>query len=239
MNKSLRGTAVALAACAAPVLAAVNATGAQAAAQLTPQQQEALEQSAARMQVPFAVPLGTVVQHVTGDHSDTGVEGTLPALPLQPPTMAANHNQLIPDPLVPQLNSAPQTPSLDATAPMPSLDGTVHDGGATLALPAAPTKALGAALGLGHPVTYQGRAIPSALDAPSRVEAAQAEQQSALPQLPQVDLSRLQPAITEPSLSSAPGGQLSLDQRTPDANVVKPVQDIVADAQGTLNRARF
>jgi hypothetical protein len=235
MNKSLRGTAVALATCAAPVLAAVSATGAQAAP-LSPQQQEALQQTASRMQVPFAVPLGPLVQHVTGNHSDSGVEGTIPGSPLQPPAMSGDHDQLIPDPLVPQLTSAPQTPSLDATAPMPSLDGTVHDGGASLSLPAAPTKALGAALGLGHPVTYEGRAIPSAL---TRLQESQEEEQSALPQLPQIDLSRLQPAITPPSLSSAPGGQLSLDQRTPDANLVKPVQDVVASAQGTLNRAQF
>ncbi|MEZ0070662.1 hypothetical protein ABIA32_006715 [Streptacidiphilus sp. MAP12-20] len=221
MNKSLRGTAVALAACAAPVLAAVSANSAQAAP-LSPHQQEALQQSVGRMQVPFGIPLGTLVQHVTGKHSDSGVQGSIPAMPLEPPTAGRDTHALIPDPLVPSLNSASRTPELGVIAPMPSADGTVHDGGTRLAVPAAPLKAVSSALGLGHPVTYQGRAM-----------AAPASQE-----LPQLDLTRLQPSVTPPTLQSAPGGQLSFDQRTPDANLIKPVQDVVASAKGALDAAR-
>jgi hypothetical protein len=224
MNKSLRGAATALAACAAPVLAAVSATNAQAQP-LSPQQQEALEQSAGRMDVPFAVPLGTLVQHVTGRHSDSGLQGSMPALPLQPPAQRPSQPTLIPDPLLPALNSADRTPELGLTAPMPSADGTVHDGGARLAVPAAPLKAVSAALGVGHPVTYQGRSLPY-------------EPPTTDLQFPQLDLTRLQPDLTPPRLQSAPGGQLSLDQRTPDANLAKPVEDVVASAQGALNAAR-
>jgi hypothetical protein len=224
MNKSLRGTAVALAACAAPVLAAVSATSAQAQP-LSPQQQEALEQSVGRMDVPFAVPMGTLVQHVTGQHSDSGLQGSVPALPLQPPVQGRDQHTLIPDPLLPALGSADRTPELGLTAPMPAADGAVHDGGARLAVPAAPLKAVSAALGVGHPVTYQGRSLP--YEAPTTDA-----------QLPQLDLTRLQPEVTPPRVQSAPGGQLSLDQRSPDANLIQPVQDVVAGAKGALNAAR-
>lgn len=224
MKKSLRGTAVALAACAAPVLAAVTATGAQAEP-LSPQQQEALEQSVGRMQVPFQVPLGTLVQHVTGRHSESGLQGSMPAMPLQPPVQKGDHHALIPDPLLPSLDSADRTPELGLTAPMPSADGTVHDGGARLAVPSAPLKAVSAALGVGHPVTYEGRSLPY-------------ERPTTDMELPKLDLTRLQPEVTPPRVESAPGGQLSLDQRTPDANLIKPVQDVVASANGALNAAR-
>jgi hypothetical protein len=224
MKKSLSGAAVALAACAAPVLAAVSATSAQAEP-LTPQQQEALEQNVGRMHVPFTVPLGTLVQHVTGQHSDSGLQGDIPAMPLEPPVQSRDQQSLVPDPLLPALTSADRTPELGLTAPMPSANGTVHDGGARLAVPAAPLKAVGAALGIGHPVTYQGREMPY-------------EPPTTDLQFPQLDLTRLQPEITPPRLQSSPGGQLSLDQRTPDGNLAKPVEDVVASAQGALNAAR-
>jgi hypothetical protein len=224
MNKSLRGTAVALAACAAPVLAAVSATSAQAQP-LSPQQQEALEQSVGRMEVPFAVPLGSLVQHVTGEHSASGLQGSMPAMPVQPPVESRDQHALIPDPLLPALGSAGRTPELGLTAPMPSADGTVHDGGTRLAVPAAPLKAVSAALGVGHPVTYQGRSLP--YEAPTTDT-----------RLPQLDLTRLQPEVTPPRLQGSPGGQLSLDQRTPDANLIQPVQDVVASAKGAINAAR-
>ena len=224
MKKSLRGTAAALAACAAPVLAAVSATSAQAEP-LSPQQQEALEQSVGRMDVPFAVPLGTLVQHVTGQHSDSGLAGSVPAMPLQPPVQGRGQQSLIPDPLLPAVNSADRTPELGLTAPMPSADGSVHDGGARLAVPAAPLKAVSAALGVGHPVTYQGRSLPY-------------EPPTSDLQFPQLDLTRLQPEVTPPQLQSAPGGQLSLNQRTPDGNLAKPVEDVVASAQSARNAAR-
>lgn len=228
MNKSLRGTAIALAVCAAPVLAAVSATSAQAEP-LSPQQQEALEQSVGRMDVPFGVPLGPLVQHVTGHHSDSGLTGDIPAMPLQPPVQSRDDHSLIPDPLLPSLDAANRTPQLGLTAPMPSADGTVHDDGTRLAVPAAPLKAVSAALGVGHPVTYQGRSMPA--------HTMPYEAPTTNTQLPQLDLTRLQPEVTPPQLQSAPGGQLSLDQRTPDGNLIAPVQDMVASAKGALGAA--
>jgi hypothetical protein len=208
MNFSVRAAVVALTACAG-VGAAV---GSAAAVAMTPAQLEAAEQSAAATRVPFDLPLGGAVQSVTGDASLAGVHGSMPGMPLVPPSApSADSPNLLPDPLVPALDGAHSTPELSAVAPMVGGDGSVDDG-LMASLPQAPVDAKGVAASLGHPITYTQ-------DDPNAV--------------PQVDLSRLAPALTSPQVESSPTGYITLDQRTTQRPLDRTVSEFLDTTAAT------
>jgi hypothetical protein len=219
MNISARAAVAVLAACAA-----VGMDGAAcSAAPLTPAQADGIEQAAAQDSVPFAIPLGGAYQALTGrTASDAGLAGALPAAPVLPPSVAAPQpHEVIPDPLVPALNTTQNTPALVARAPFAVPEDAVGDGRLGVALPSAPLKAAGAALSLGHPLQYRSAA--------RRAVAVPAQG---------LQLGDLAPAVTAPQLQSAPDGQVDLQQDashehlTQDVNTVVNGVDTIAQGLG-------
>jgi hypothetical protein len=210
MNFSVRAAVVALTACAGMGAVAQSA----AAVAMTPAQQEAAEQSAATSRVPFDLPLGGAVQSVTGDHSLAGLNGSLPGMPVVPPSPASgdSHN-LLPDPLVPPLGAAHGTPALNLVAPALGGDGTVRPNGLVASLPEAPVEAMGAAATLGHPITWSQD--PKAG--------------------PQIDLDRLAPALTTPEVESSPTGYVTLDQRTTNRPLDRTVTEFLTTTTATAH----
>lgn len=207
MNLSARATAVAAAVCASAGLAA----GTAAATPLTPAQADAAEQAAAQQQVPFNLPLGNAARQLTGSTAaTTGVDGSVPAALLLPPSSAAQQSaqdqDLIPDPLLPPLNTTRQTPGLGVSAPvaapLSSPDGKAKPNAVDLSVPSAPLRTVGSAVSLGHPLTYhQGETralVPASALTP--------------PQQGTVDLGRLDPSVSEPQLHTDPRGRIDLDQ---------------------------
>ncbi|MFD0329987.1 hypothetical protein ACFQZC_21710 [Streptacidiphilus monticola] len=222
--QSIRAAAALTACVSAPALAVAGATAAHAAG-MTPEQAQAVEQQVAPEQVPFTVPLGGLFEHITGKPSSAGVQGAIPASPLAPPTTAGQGAgpDLVPDPLVPPLQTGDRTPALDLSAPLPTTTGTLADDAAHLGLPAAPVHGLGAGLGLGHPVSYDGPGMTRAMPADQT--------------LPQLDLDHLAPAVQAPTMQTSPGGRLSVDQKTSDASLLQPLDGVIASANGALHQA--
>lgn len=211
MKFSARATAVALTACAGIAAAA----GTAAATALNPQQLEAAEQNAAGTRVPFDLPLTGALRTVTGDTSMAGLHGSLPGMPLVPPS-AVHHetHSLLPNPLVPPLRAADGTPELNLTAPLVGGDGTLRQDGIMASLPQAPLKAVGGAASLGEPITYSGAT-------------------SSAPADEVIDLGKLAPALTPPRVQSAPNGMVTLDQRSTERPIGRTVQDFLATATAT------
>ncbi|MBC3843697.1 hypothetical protein GXW82_36230 [Streptacidiphilus sp. 4-A2] len=205
MNLSARATVIAAAVCASAGMVA----GTAAATPLTPAQVDAAEQTAAQEQVPFALPLSEVAQQLTGSTaSTTGVDGSVPAALLLPPSPAAPqsaHDQsLVPDPLVPALNTTRRTPGLGVNAPLAaplsSPDSKAKPNQVELAVPSAPLRTVGSAVSLGHPLTYHQDGTPAAAAAPTTTDHGA------------IDLGRLNPSVTEPQLHSDPRGRVDLNQ---------------------------
>ncbi|WP_370075728.1 hypothetical protein [Streptacidiphilus sp. MAP12-16] len=178
---------------------------------------DGVEQAASAMQVPFAVPMGPLVHSLTGKDSTASVTGTLPASPLAPPSaQQVQDHQLIPDPLVPALNTARQTPSVAVSAPVPDADGSPRDGALGMGLPSAPLKAVGSALSLGHPLSWTGPQQGAAAADPSDHS--------------RIDLGDVNPTLTSPELQTAPGGRIDLDQGHSGRPLVGKVSDLLATA---------
>ena len=233
MNLSARATVVAAAVCASAGLAA----GTAAATPLTPAQADAAEQSAAQQQVPFNLPLGDASRQLTGSTaSTTGVDGSVPAALLLPPSAAPGsaqapedqQQQLIPDPLLPPLNTTRQTPGLGVSAPvaapLSSLDSKAKPNAVDLSVPSAPLRTVGSAVSLGHPLTYQ----------PSGTRAL--EPAAASPQRGTIGLGKLDPSVTEPQLHSDPRGLVDLDQGGSRRPLTQGVDELLGSA-GSLGQA--
>jgi hypothetical protein len=233
MNLSARATMVAAAVCASAGLAA----GTAAATPLTPAQVDAAEQSAAQEQVPFNLPLGNAAQQLTGSTaSTTGVDGSVPAaLVLPPSTQAPHQDELIPDPLLPPLNTTRQTPGLGVSAPvaapLSSLGDKAKPNAVDLSVPSAPLRTVGSAVSLGHPLTYhQGgtRSMTRSM-APALAPAFTPPQQGT------VDLGRLDPSVSEPQLHTDPRGRVDLDQGGDHKPLTQGVDELL-DSAGSLGQ---
>ncbi|MFD9130562.1 hypothetical protein [Kitasatospora sp. NPDC059571] len=145
MKLSKRATGALLLAVGAGVAAA---QGAAEARPMTPGEVASVEDGLAGREVPFNVPLPLLTQ-------DGRLSGGLPASPLQPPVPAEHPGeQLVPDRVVPALNTGRVGPQLDAVVPLPVADRGADLGQAVLAMPAAPLHTAGPALELGQPVRY-------------------------------------------------------------------------------------
>jgi hypothetical protein len=220
MKFSLRATAAAVAACASAGGAlAAAAAGSAAAAVPTPGQVDAVEHTVSDMEVPYEIPLGEAVSALTGKTSSARLTGALPASPLVAPAeqLPASHS-LLPQTLLPALNTTHHTPSLEGSLPMVTGDGRVHDGALGVLLPDSGLNAKGAALSLGRPLTYDGPGDRAALPQGS------------------VGLDDLAPSVTPPRLSSNPNGNVSLDERTSDASLTGPVDALRAGADSALKQ---
>ena len=208
MNFSVRAAVVALTACAGMGAAVQSA----AAVAMTPAQLDAAEQSAAATRVPFDLPLGGAVQSVTGDSSLAGLHGSMPGMPVVPPTSTQDGGTLLPDPLVPPLGAAHESPDLSLVAPLVGGDGSMKDDGLMASLPEAPVDAQGVAATLGHPIIWS-KEDPQAV--------------------PQIDVDRLAPALTTPRLESSPTGYVTLDQRTMNRPLDRTVTEFLTTATAT------
>ena len=240
MNLSARATAVAAAVCASAGLAA----GTAAATPLTPAQVDAAEQAAAQQQVPFDLPLGAAAKQLTGSTAaTTGVDGSIPAALLLPPsatpaqaTSGAQDQQLVPDPLVPPLNTTQRTPGLGVSAPvaapLSSPDGKAKPNAVDLSLPSAPLRTVGSAVSLGHPLTYhQGetRALAPVAAPAASVPALTPRQQGT------IDLGRLDPSVSEPQLHTDPHGRVDLDQGGDHKPLTQGVDELL-DSAGSFGQ---
>jgi len=236
MNLSARATVVAAAVCASAGLAA----GTAAATPLTPAQVDAAEQSAAQQQVPFKLPLGDAARQLTGSTaSTTGVDGSVPAALLLPPSaqsapsaQSPQDQELIPDPLLPPLNTTRQTPGLGVSAPvaapLSSPDSKAKPNSVDLSVPSAPLRTVGSAVSLGHPLTYhQGetRAMAPAAEIPALTP----------PQQGTIDLGRLNPSVSEPQLHTDPRGRIDLDQGGTHKPLTQGVDQLL-DSAGALGQ---
>ena len=227
MNLSARATAVAAAVCASAGLAA----GTAAATPLTPAQADTAAQAAAQDQVPFNLPLGDASRQLTGSTAaTTGVDGSIPAALLLPPSSAtpqSTQGELIPDPLLPPLNTTRQTPGLGVSAPVAAPlsgpDGKAKPNALDLSVPSAPLRTVGSAVSLGHPLTYhQGgtRSLAPALTPPQQGT---------------IDLGKLDPSVTEPQLHTDPRGRLDLDQGGNHKPLTQGVDELIGSA-GSLGQ---
>jgi hypothetical protein len=217
MNLSARATAVAAAVCASAGLAA----GTAAATPLTPAQADTAAQAAAQDQVPFNLPLGDASRQLTGSTAaTTGVDGSIPAALLLPPSSAtpqSTQGELIPDPLLPPLNTTRQTPGLGVSAPVAAPlsgpDGKAKPNAVDLSVPSAPLRTVGSAVSLGHPL------------APALTP----------PQQGTIDLGKLDPSVTEPQLHTDPRGRLDLDQGGNHKPLTQGVDELIGSA-GSLGQ---
>ena len=219
MKLSVRAAAIAAAVCAS----AGSGAGIASATPLTPGQTEAVEQAVAQTQVPFTVPLDGAFRPLFGETTSTAaVSGSLPAAPVIPPSPDNGPgDQLLPDPLVPALNTTQATPGLTAQAPMSSVDSTDRKGVLGVGLPSVPLKAAGAALSLGHPLQYHGTIT-----------------RSMEPEAPGLDLGRLDPSVSEPQLETAPDGFVDLDQGSNHRHLVQDAKDLLSTTAATVDYLR-
>ncbi|QMU79512.1 hypothetical protein GXW83_31230 [Streptacidiphilus sp. PB12-B1b] len=227
MNLSARATAIAAAVCASAGLAA----GTAAATPLTPAQTAAAENAAAQEQVPFDLPLGGAARQLTGSTASTaGVDGAVPAALVLPPSSQAGQSagpsgptaqtqdpQLVPDPLVPALDTTRKTPAVGVTAPLAAPlsgpDDHAKPNAVDLSVPSAPLRTVGSAVSLGHPLTYHSGST-----------------RSMTPDHGTVDLGSLNPSVTEPQLHTDPRGRLDLDQGGSRKPLTQGVDELVASA---------
>ncbi|WP_225448447.1 hypothetical protein [Streptacidiphilus sp. P02-A3a] len=220
------------------------AAGTAAATPFTPAQLDAAEQAAAQQQVPFNLPLGAAADQLTGSTAGTtGVNGSIPAALLLPPSapqsaqapqsahtpQSAQEQQLVPDPLVPPLNTTQRTPGLGLSAPLAaplsSPDGKAKPNAVDLSLPSAPLRTVGSAVSLGHPLTYHR----GQTRAPAPASALTPPQQGA------VDLGRLDPSVSEPQLHTDPHGRVDLDQSGDHQPLTQGVDELL-DSAGSFGQ---
>lgn len=227
MSLSARATVVAAAVCASAGLAA----GTAAATPMTPAQAQAAEQSAAQEQVPFNLPLGQATRQLTGSTaSTTGVEGSVPAGLVLPPSSqtaqsakpATDEQPLVPDPVVPALDTTRTTPALGLTAPLAapldSPDGGAKPNTVDLGLPSAPLRTVGSAVSLGHPLTYHTGSARGMTADHGNIDHGS------------IGLGKLNPTVSEPQLHTDPRGRLDLDQGGSRKPLTSGVDDLVASA---------
>jgi hypothetical protein len=219
MKLSVRAAAVAAAVCAS----AGSGAGIASATALTPAQTEAVEHAVAQSQVPFAVPLDGAVQPLVGGTTGTaGVSGSLPAAPVVPPSpQSTDGHQILPDPLVPALNTTQVTPGLAASAPLSGVDGNQRSGVLGIALPSAPLKTVGTAVSLGRPLGYR-----------------ESVTRSADPGAMNLNLDRLDPTVSDPQVQTSPSGWVNLDQGNDHQHLLQDLQDFVATTRACVEYLR-
>ncbi|MDH6121320.1 hypothetical protein [Kitasatospora sp. GAS204B] len=187
---------------------------------MTPDQVASLENGLATKTVPLRVPLETVTQHAPmlgGLGGD--VTGALPASPVLPPVPTAqDKHQLVPDRVVPSLNFSKVGPSLDSNVPVPALADGVRPGNLDLTAPEAPLKAVGPAVGLGHPLGF--------------VEGADGQLKDGA-----LSTGDLDPRIVPGAVSAVPGAKASLGGPDQHAPLTKTAQDLLTTTMATTDEA--
>jgi hypothetical protein len=155
MKLSKRTGVLLLAAVGASAVAGQGAAQAAPASPMTPGQVAALEEGLATKTVPLRVPLETVTQHAPMLPLGGAINGAVPASPVLPPVPSEQgQHDVMPDKVVPPLNFSKVGPSLDTAVPLPALADGVRPGNLDLNSPAEPLKAVGPAVGVGHPLSF-------------------------------------------------------------------------------------
>ncbi|MDH6137332.1 hypothetical protein P3T37_006764 [Kitasatospora sp. MAA4] len=153
MNFSKRTGALLMLAVGASAVAGQGVAA--AAGPLSPSQVASLENGLATKTVPFRVPLETVSEKAPLLPLGGDITGAVPASPVLPPVPAEqDRHQMVPDRVVPALNFSKVGPSLNTALPLPAVADGVRPGDLSLDAPAAPLKAVGPAVGLGHPLGF-------------------------------------------------------------------------------------
>ncbi|WP_431679203.1 hypothetical protein [Kitasatospora sp. KL5] len=207
MKLSKRATGALLLAVGAGV---VSAQGAAEARPMTPGEVAAVEDGLAGQEVPFNVPLPLLTQTGT-------LSGGLPASPLQPPVPEERPgSQLVPDRIVPAVNTGRVGPAVDAVVPLPAADSSTELGQAVLNVPAAPIRTAGPALELGQPVRYatdhSGEFADGALS-----------------------FGELDPQLVTAPVQAVPGAKASLGGDDQKVSVTDAVGNLTATATGALS----
>ncbi|MCX4748346.1 hypothetical protein OG455_22990 [Kitasatospora sp. NBC_01287] len=218
--KLSKRTGVLLLAVGASAIAGQGAAAAAGAKPMTPTEVKAVEDQLATKSVPLRVPLGTVTgQAPMLDGLGGDVTGSLPASPVQPPTsIGQGAHEVVPDKVVPPLNFSKVGPSLDTNVPVPALADGVRPGTLGLDAPQAPLKAVGPAVGLGHPLNFvqgpdgglkDGDLAPGDLD----------------------------PRILPGAVSAVPGASASLGGPDKHTSVTQAAQNLLATTMAATDEA--
>ncbi|PYC86904.1 hypothetical protein C7C46_05280 [Streptomyces tateyamensis] len=219
MKFSKRTGALLLAAVGASAVAGQGAAQAAPASPMTPGQVAALEDGLATRTVPLRVPLETVTQHAPMLPLGGDINGALPASPVLPPVPSEQgKHEMMPDQVVPPLNFSKVGPSLDTAVPLPALADGVRPGSLGLDSPAAPLKAVGPAVGVGHPLSF--------------VEGADGKLQDGA-----LSTGDLDPRLVPAAVSALPGADAKLggpDKQTP---LTDQAQKLLGTASAALDEA--
>ncbi|MFE0460568.1 hypothetical protein ACFW1A_15115 [Kitasatospora sp. NPDC058965] len=219
MKLSKRTGVLLLAAVGASAVAGQGAAQAAPAAPMTPGQVAALEDGLASRTVPVHVPLETVTQHAPMLPLGGAVDGALPASPVLPPVPAEQgRHELMPDQVVSPLNFSKVGPSLQTALPLPALADGVRPGKLGLDSPEEPLKAVGPAVGVGHPLGF--------------VEGADGKLQDGA-----LSTGDLDPRLVPAAVSALPGANAQLGGADQQAPLTDQAQRLLGTASATLDEA--
>ncbi|GAA1970099.1 hypothetical protein [Kitasatospora viridis] len=222
MKLSKRSGALLLAAGASAIAGqAVAQTAAQAApaTPMTPGQVAALENGLATKTVPLRVPLETVTQHAPMLPLAGDVHGALPASPVLPPVPSEQgKHELMPDQVVPPLNFSRVGPSLETALPLPAVADGVRPGNLDLDSPQSPLKAIGPAVGVGHPLSF--------------VEGADGQLKDG-----SLSTGDLDPRLVPGAISAVPGAKATLGGPQQNTTLLQAAQNLLATGSAVADEA--
>ncbi|MFE9426680.1 hypothetical protein ACFYNO_27375 [Kitasatospora sp. NPDC006697] len=221
MKLSKRSGALLLAVGASAIAGQAAAQSAQAApaTPMTPGQVAALENGLATRTVPLRVPLETVTQHAPMLPLGGDVNGALPASPVLPPVPAEQgKHEMMPDQLVPPLNFSRVGPSLETALPLPAVADGVRPGNLDLDSPQAPLKAIGPAVGIGHPLSF--------------VEGADGQLKDG-----SLTTGDLDPRLVPGAVSAVPGAKASLGGPQQNTTVLQAAQNLLSTGSAVADEA--
>ena len=138
---------------------------------------------------------------------------SLPASPVLPPVPAErDRHEMVPDKVVPPLNFSKVGPSLDTALPLPALADGLRPGRLGLDAPEAPLKAVGPAVGVGHPLGF--------------VEGADGQLKDG-----ELSTGNLDPRLIPGAISAVPGAKASLGGPDKNTSLVQATQNLLTTTE--------
>ncbi|WP_157537935.1 hypothetical protein [Kitasatospora azatica] len=203
----------------ASAAAAQGVAAAAPATPMTPGQVAALENGLATRTVPLRIPLKTVSDAAPMLPLSGDLSGAVPASPVLPPVPAEqDRHQVMPDKVVPALNFSKVGPSLDTAVPLPALADGVRPGNLDLNSPEAPLKAVGPAVGVGHPLSF--------------VEGADGQLKDGA-----LSAGDLDPRVLPGAISAVPGAKASLGGPDKHTSLAETAQNLLAATSAVAEEA--
>ncbi|MER5640791.1 hypothetical protein ABT095_28055 [Kitasatospora sp. NPDC002227] len=192
----------------------VAAPGLAAAADMTPGQVAAVEKELSTREVPFEIPLGGATDKLGVLPEGGKISGGIPTSLVMPPVPEEHaKHQLIPDHVVPAVNTSRVGPSLEAAVPLPAADRSAELGKLLLDAPAAPLHTAGPALTMGQPL--------SLVDGPDGRQDGD------------IAFGDLNPQVITAPVQAVPGAQATLGSPDKHISVTGAMEDLAATATGT------